>query len=286
MRHIKERIKKSLFYPVIKKCYFFLMHIFYRFGYIRNYIFFPISGYLRLMHFPFFYKNYKFIDEIRNKHKGKRCFIIATGPSLKIKDIEKLENEVSIGLNSLYKAYSKTEFRPTYYTVLDPDVEKSVVKDFSEDLSHLAKECVFFNSIVRSRFKSVKYLPYCYQNHWFNIFNPNFDHTRNLKFTNNLLYGIYDKYTVTTAAIDLAIHMGCKEIYLIGVDCNYSGPLKHFNDDDCNFDSMQSYYTQIAMMAGYRFMEVEAKKRGVKIYNATRGGMLEEFDRVNFDDLF
>lgn len=47
-----------------------------------------------------------------------------------------------------------------------------------------------------------------------------------------------------------------------------------------------AYHTRKTMITGYRFMERETKKRGIHIFNASRGGMLEEFDRVDFDSLF
>lgn len=260
--------------------------MFYPFGYVRNYIIFPITGFLRLHHVPSFYSEYKFIDEIRDKYKGKRCFIIATGPSLKMEDVEKLNDEVSIGMNSFYRVFDKTDFRPTYYVTLDPDVQNSLLKNYNGEISDLAKEKVFMNSLVKERVLGIDYLPYCYQNHWFNIFNNKFDYSKNLKHTDDLLFGIYDKYTVTNAAIDLAIHLGCRKIYLIGVDCNYSGPTQYFvnpGDGTHDMDQYEAYCTQKAMMSGYSFMEKETQKRGIKIYNATRGGMLEEFERVDFD---
>ena len=70
-----------------------LIHIFSRFGYIRNYFLFPISGFLRVHHIPFAYEEFRFIDEIKNKYKGQRCFIIATGPSLTVEDVERLNDE-------------------------------------------------------------------------------------------------------------------------------------------------------------------------------------------------
>ena len=42
----------------------------------------------------------------------------------------------------------------------------------------------------------------------------------------------------------------------------------------------------IKMMTGYKFMEQETKKRGIIIFNATCGGMLEEFERVDFDKVW
>lgn len=286
--NLKNRIKKTILYKPLVTIKSSLVHIFYPFGYIRNYVLFPIAGFLRVNHIPSFYNDYRFIDDIRDKYKGKRCFIIATGPSLRMEDVEKLKDEVTIGMNSFYRVFDKTDFRPTYYIALDPDVQNSILKNYKGELSDLAKEKLFMNSIVKERIPGVEYLPYCYQNHWFKIFTKDFDYAKNLKFTKDLLFGIYDKYTITNAAIDLAIHLGCKEIYLIGVDCKYSGPTQYFVNPGSGTHYMnqyEAYCTQIAMMTGYRFMEQETKKMGVKVYNATRGGMLEEFERIDFDEV-
>lgn len=288
MNKIKDFIKNTILYKPLASIKSGFIQVFSPFGYIRNYILFPITGFLRVHHFPLVNSNYKFIDEIRGKHQGERCFIIATGPSLKMEDVEKLKDEVTIGVNSFYRVYDKTDFRPTYYVALDPDVQNSLLNNYRGEPNDLAKEKVFMNSIVKERISGVDYLPYCYQNHWFNLFNEKNDYSKNLKYTDDLLYGIYDKYTVTNAAIDLAIHFGCREIYLIGVDCNYSGPTQYFvkpTVDTFTPDEMQAFLQQKAMMVGYRFMEKETKKRGIKIYNATRGGMLEEFERVDFDEV-
>ena len=285
---IKEIVKSSPFYSLLRSFKNGFVYLFSPFGYIRNYILFPIAGTLRKIKFKPFYNQYKFIDEMRGLHKGKRCFIIATGPSLKVEDVECLSNEITIALNSFYRIYDKTEFRPTYYACLDPDVQKNLIDNYNGELKSLAKNMVFMNSIVNERKAGVNYLPYCYQNHWFKVFAPNFDYSKNLRYTEDLLFGCYDKYTITTAAIDIAIHLGCKEIYLIGVDCNYSGQKNYFIDPGKNAfkpDEIQAFLVQKAMMAGYKFLEEETKKRGIKIYNATRGGMLEEFERVCFENI-
>lgn len=293
MRNVLRKYKGRPWYEAAKRVYLFLLHLFYPFGYIRNYVLFPIAGFLRVHHVPPFYSKYAFIEQLKGKHTGERCFILATGPSLRLEDVEQLGSEITIAVNSFYKLYPKTDFRPTYYMSLDPDSASNVEAANAGHIRDLAKEQVFFNSIVKHRVEGASYLPCCYQNHWFKIFQPGFNHAKNLKYSENLLWGIYDKYTVTTAAIDLAIYMGCTEIYLLGTDCNYSGPTAYFYQTDGNPDSnafkpdeWQAAMTQKAMMTGYRFLEQETRKRGVRVFNATRGGMLEEFERVDFDTLF
>jgi len=65
-------------------------------------------------------------EECRNRHYGERVFIVATGPSLSLEDLEKLtascledleklKNENTISMNSIVNVFSKTDFRPTYY---------------------------------------------------------------------------------------------------------------------------------------------------------------------------
>ncbi len=65
----------------------------------------------------------------KDKHKGRRCFIIASGPSLKNVDLEPLRNEITIAVNESYKAMP---FEPTYICIGDyklwPRVKKAYAK--------------------------------------------------------------------------------------------------------------------------------------------------------------
>ena len=280
--------KNSRFYQFCKKIYMLPKILFSKQGYINQYLFFPISSFMRRHHAkPFYSKKYKELERIKNKHQNKRCFIIATGPSLTIKDVEKLKGEITIGVNSLFRIFDKTSFRPMYYAALDP-VLQNVVENNIDKYDVFCKDTIFFNSLYKKSRHKVSYIPLCYQNHWFNIDNPRFNYLKNLKYSTDLVSGLFDKYTITNIAIEIAIYMGCSEIYLLGVDCNYTGPQIHFdksdNTDNINLDS--GYFLQKAMMSGYKFMEKETKTRGIRVYNATRGGMLEEFERVDFDSLF
>lgn len=280
--------KGSFGYQIATKIYLLPKLLFTKYGYIYNYMILPIVGYLKEHHIkPFYDDNSKILEKLKGKHEGKRCFVIATGPSLRLADIEKLKDEITIGVNSFYKMFDKTDFRPTYYMVLDPDVQK-IVEAHLNDYSSFCTEEMFFNPITKSSNKNIRYISVCYLDHWYNWGNPNYNYSKPLKFSTNIVKFLYDKYTITNAAIDLAIFMGCNEIYLIGVDCNYTGARLHFDPAEGDSDEIRErgYYIQKAMMSGYKFMESETKKRGVHVFNATRGGRLEEFDRVDFDTLF
>src|SRR6184192_653484 len=56
-------------------------------------------------------RNQVFLD----KHKGKRCFVIANGPSLKMQNIEPLANDVTLVMSGFWHHEVVARWQPTYY---------------------------------------------------------------------------------------------------------------------------------------------------------------------------
>src|SRR5690606_11478312 len=124
--------------------------------------------------------------------------------------------------------------------------------------------------------------------------------------------GIPGRGSVLITAIQLAFHLGFREIFLVGVDAAYripgtvkqSGPdrfgtgvrlhLESTRDDDPNhFDpryfgaGTKWHDPNVAEMKRmFRLMRKGVEAYGGRIFNATPGGELEEFDRVDFRSLF
>lgn len=89
--------------------------------------------------------------------------------------------------------------------------------------------------------------------------------------------------------------MGFSEIYLIGMDNSYSVAVmsdgtverKDMNDHFDKSYKASMYPMSIEIInAAYSKALQYCKSHGIKVYNATRGGELEVFDRVNFMSLF
>lgn len=89
--------------------------------------------------------------------------------------------------------------------------------------------------------------------------------------------------------------MGFKEIYLLGIDHNYRITVSpdgnivtndkvqnHFCDNYALPVVPQLYKSSLAYLAAQQY----ASEHNIKIFNATRGGKLETFERVDFDSLF
>ena len=92
--------------------------------------------------------------------------------------------------------------------------------------------------------------------------------------------------------------MGFTTIYLIGMDNKYMFGMNRDgsvfrNEKVCNSFGEEYQNKPIPTHApatwefdlAYQIAEEHTKKIGVKIYNATRGGFLEVFERINLDNI-
>ena len=105
-------------------------------------------------------------------------------------------------------------------------------------------------------------------------------------FSFDITKGIAGGNTITYIALQICMYMGFAEIYLLGMDC--SNFLHHFTDNyvDGKLEMDMNTLNVERMILAYKEAKRISEEKGIKIYNATRGGMLEVFERVNFDDLF
>jgi len=236
---------------------------------------FNVAKLLRLIGFN---KNspYEKLKQIKNKHIGQRCFIIATGPSLKIEDLEKLRNEITFGVNSICLAFEQTDWRPTYYGIQDEWVYSKLEKPIDK----IKVEGRFLSNTMLRKVKiNLTDKDYIFP---MNMLNHHLKHKKyRTKFSENAFAVVYNGYSVTYSVLQLAVYMGFKEIYLLGADCNYlSDKKQHFKE----YADVESDPTLGDMMiSGFKEAKKYADRKNIKIYNATRGGKLEVFERVNLD---
>lgn len=224
------------------------------------------------------------IQALKGTHDGQRCFIICTGPSLRLEDLEKLKNETTIGVNSIFAVYPKTSWRPTYYTIVDPYQGKKYIDMKQINFNDLYRKAAFLNSRLHAPKKDEIYKVHV------DTFNHKSENMQrgSVKIDDDLDIHVYDCFTVTVMAIELAIYLGFKEVYILGADCNYEQPQKHFvpTEADAKISEPGKYKLYVdRSIRGYQAAKELAQSCGVKVYNATRGGKLEVFDRVDFDAL-
>ena len=226
-------------------------------------------------------KKYELIKSLKDSHVGERCFIIATGPSLTFDDLNLLKDEYTIGMNSGVYAIDKTQWVPNLLGLEDEYVYQKLEKALIEQSHNKLKGRVLVSNVIAKYFKSAKN---------FNIFPVNLlDHKYDfrkigkLKFSDDCHSVVYDAYSITFSLMQIAMYMGFKEIYLLGCDCTYNKEKAHFIETGV----VDPYASQL----GERFIYVHSKikefadLKGIKIYNCTRGGMLEVYPRKNLEDV-
>lgn len=216
--------------------------------------------------------SYAYLRKFKDIHNGKRCFIIATGPSLANTDLSRLKEEYTFGVNALCLKFDELGWRTNYFVLSD-------YKAFMKMGPVLTDKKMDFFCTWKA------------EDNPYGIFVPTFIYNcymtdyRKKVFTKNIEAGIGDGNTVVLQAIQIAAYMGFKDIYLLGVDCNYDtkeGPL-YFVDHGIR--GLEQRGAGVRMIADFTVIKKFAEQWGVNIYNATNGGMLEVFPRVDLQKI-
>jgi hypothetical protein len=245
-----------------------------------------ITKQIKISKFPLSKNAFK-LNRFNNKHLDRRCFIIGNGPSLNAEDLDKLKSEITFAFNRIYYLFDQTDWRPTYYCSED---EKTILKSLKE-INNLKLENKFFPVNYpwdyKIKFKNANY-------YIFKFGNSNVEPV----FSEDIVKGIYWGNTVAYTAIQLAVYMGIKEIYLLGVDHNFSkmvndkgevvidDTVKDYFTEKYNMDKEDLYIPNVEISTrAFTAAKKYADKNNIKIFNATRGGKLEVFERVDFDKI-
>lgn len=225
----------------------------------------------------------------KNLYQGKRCFIVATGPSLTIPDVDLLKNDICFGVNSIVKVFDKTSWRPDFLCVSENRVWERIGTEIDSRAGEV--DTLFVGNDVHPKAANVvkfwrderpsTYVATDYYRRTHH-YNPKYD----FYISDNMDKYLCDGPTVIFSVIQLAIYMGFTEICLLGTDCNYNGA-KQYSELTSYQNVPVPYDSQEQFFAGYRAVkrEIENKKLNVSIYNATRGGMLEIFERKKLEEL-
>lgn len=233
--------------------------------------------------------------KLKDIHKGERAFVLGNGPSLNKCNLDNLKEEISFGVNSIFL---KSNFSPTYYVVEDHHVARDnrrEIHDFKlPELKFIPRN---YKHIIQSDEKTVFYNMNTgyYQPHSSNFCIP--------RFSGNASARMYCSQSVTMMCLQLAFWMGFEKVYLIGMDFDYvipesavredGGVILSTEEDPNHFDS--SYFGAgkrwhdphlDRVERSYILSKLAFESGNRKIFNATAGGKLEVFERVEFDALF
>lgn len=220
------------------------------------------------------------LADYRDRHEGERCVILGNGPSLNETDLSLIEDEVTFGLNRIYLAFDERDFRTTYLV----SVNLHVLEQWGTEIAKLDMP-TFLNWEGRDLVPERKDIIYLRTRP-----GPAFG-------ANPVWQGVWEGATVTFVAMQLAYHMGFGEVILIGVDHSFetegeahktvvSGGKdpNHFHPEyfgeGAKWQLPDLETSEIAYSVAKRAFEED----GRRIVDATIGGELDIFPKVDFED--
>lgn len=186
---------------------------------------------------------------LRNKYSGQACTVICNGPSLKEIPPELVRKTISIGCNGIYKKFDDWGFS-TDFLVFE-DVEQFEIR--APDLSSVhgpLKMAAIYNAYALSNTQDWLFFnaPRCVGNGYYWLPEDIYP-----QFSEDFASVVHLGSTVTYIMLQLAFHLGCNPVYIIGLDHNYGkfpeifppGKIKITNEiydlvKNCHFDS--NYY--------------------------------------------
>jgi hypothetical protein len=233
----------------------------------------------------------KFIATLKNTHLGERCFIIGNGPSLIVDDLEKLKGEFTFGMNRIYQIFDQTDWRPDCYAAVDIYILKKdnyIIRSLELPL----KIVDTLGKKYMSNDNSIHYINVCDR---FTIKKYTQNTLKKIKFSNDLHSYCNQGHTVTFICIQLAVYMGFKQIYLLGMDHTFAQSVDTNGKFTLNKDTKNHFYKGFdginvcqftnGVDYSYNLARHYCENNNIQILNATRGGKLEIFERANLDEL-
>jgi len=226
------------------------------------------------------------LKKYQNLYNGKRCFVIGNGPSLKNTDLSLLKDEFTFGMNRIYLAFEEWGFKTSFLVSVNDLVIEQCHNDFNglrmpKFISWRSKDLLFPESQpdLNTHFLYTTYT------------GP--------KFNNRIIDRFWEGATVTYICLQLAFCMGFSEVYLIGVDHSFDTKGKA-NQTIVSTGDDHNHFSPEYFGKGFRWQLPDLDTSEVsyqlayqnyltadrKIFDATVGGKLEIFPKVDYAGLF
>ncbi|MQC27230.1 MAG: DUF115 domain-containing protein [Chloroflexi bacterium] len=219
---------------------------------------------------------------LKDTHKGERAFIVGNGPSLKQTDMSQLKGKQSFGMNRAYLAFAEWGFATSYFVA----VNDLVVQQTAEDIEQL-KMPKFLSWRARRFVQPDDETMFLFSTY------------ERPKFARDVRGRVWEGATVTYVALQLAFHMGFETVVLIGVDHNFETQGTP-NTTVVSEGTDRDHFDERYFGKGFRWQlpDLEASERayhmaraayeadGRQVLDATIGGKLQVFPKVDYDALF
>ncbi len=217
-----------------------------------------------------------------------RAFIVGNGPSLAKTNLDLIKGEISFAANRIHLIFPHTSWRPTHYVRAESPFEsRKIAKQDLKEIFQLGIVSYLNRSysndwrdLMRFEAKTsvVEFLPDSCSHtlmHYDDPQSPLDWHEPICSFGSSL-----------HVAIQLAVKLGYGPLYLLGCDLGYTeGQPSHFDPKyEVGYEEhlKPAFYANRDCLHAHQIAKQSSK---VKIYNATIGGNLDVYERVDYEKL-
>ncbi|MEQ9364471.1 MAG: hypothetical protein RIF32_09520 [Leptospirales bacterium] len=256
--------------------------------------------------------NTRALNALRDSRKGKRCFIVGNGPSLKEMDLSPLAHE-DVFVSNLFALHPDLAvIRPEFYCLSDwvhwkggrflPEIREALAKlpdtkffleitaapavkrEYKIDALTLRKERIYYLTVDGQR--TIWDDQYC----------------RKLEAGGRRATVAWGKTVTLDFCVPLAEFMGYEKMYLIGNDYNWNldksedlaaGYFYDIKKDSRGLLESSTHIEQTRndehvklIFRGFQNIQKSMQSRGRSMFNAGVGGALDVIPRVKYEDLF
>jgi hypothetical protein len=225
----------------------------------------------------------KRLKALKDSRKGERCFILGNGPSLRQTDLTRLHSEATLGVNRIYLAFPEMGFSTTYYLSMND----LVIEQCAADIQALPMP-KFIAWRSSHYLKPADDLYFLYTSYT----GPKFGGA-------DITGRLWEGATVTYVALQVAFYLGFQTAILIGVDHNFTtqgkpnstvvseGPdPNHFNPNYFGKGFRWQLPDLDTSERGYAMARQAYEAAGRQVLDATVGGKLQIFPKVDYTSLF
>lgn len=240
-------------------------------------------------------------DRFKNRHSKERCFVVGTGPSIKAQELTLLKDEFVIGVSGLFQHRDIESIAPNYYVLppvfrghgnyYDEDNFISWMKDMDTVLKN---DTIMFLDIGDKKYIDKYQIFKDKQIIWINYM----PWTQNTPIKQIDPLRMPSIFSVSEAAIQVALYLGFKELYLLGFDHSWQDDIwKHFDEnymkhfDEQKLTTCKEWVDSEHEMIRHakifnKYKKLNTLKENIYNANANPNSYVDTFPKVKFEDLF
>jgi hypothetical protein len=242
--------------------------------------------------------------ELKDKYKGKRLFILGSGGSIKLHDLNKLKDEYVMTQNNFHVHEDILTINPAFHCIVpyyQTESDISTWVTWITDIKNKLPNAQFFwgkntKQMIEENFKELIDRSY-YVDAKYNLLTLS-------KAKADISKRMMVVHTVLTQCLIVAMYMGFSEIYLLGFDLdqNFQNAKNDFGrfygksmitdteterglERQMHEESVDEWFAQWITFKQLKLIKDYAIANHIKIFNASDHGILNLYSRVNFDKI-